>query len=255
MIHIYIYIYIYTVCCTVYDIYIYIYIMCWHVSRFSSSQSAGDRGCCRQAIHYIYIYIYIYMYTHIHTYKCIHLLYTMLYSYIQGPQIDPLRQRPRLSDAAFSSSRVVLSAISWALSKRPRPRDQTNKTTGDNVFIIYFSFSKRNGLWVWVSFTVLMSLNRRRHFLRRAIYMGSACSRQVQYLLVKALKCTLITDPHHHRGTHEGDDNISDWGMAFPLGLRALDGRSHLPPTSPCKWGMWFKYIYTHIYIYIYIHA
>ena len=63
---------------------------------------------------------------------------------------------------------AVLSTIQETQTQRSE-----KQTTGDNAFHICLFFSKRSGLWVWVSFIVLKSRRSPASLVRRSANSAS----------------------------------------------------------------------------------
>ena len=103
---------------------------------------------------YIYIYVYISLYIYIYRYRYLY-LYLYLYLRFLGPS------EPRTTEAScpVSCPAARPGAESFMLrienyQRDPDPEMITKQATGDNVFHVCCLLSKRNSLWVWVSFIV-----------------------------------------------------------------------------------------------------
>ena len=105
---------------------------------------------------HIYIYIYIYMYI-----GC----------------TDPCLESTRLSALPRSGRtfrRAAGQSEGWALSGRPRPRDQNKKKLlGTMCFTYVLLLCETHGLWVWASFIVLKGISTIRGTANRSETEGS----------------------------------------------------------------------------------
>ena len=116
---------------------------------------SGSAPICKCRCIYVCIYIYVYLSISLSLALSLSLslplslsLYIYIYIHISAPP-------------AGASARPGPPRAPEHYPRDTDPEIRGKKATGDNVFNVCLLFSKRNGLWVWVSFTVLSTFAAR----------------------------------------------------------------------------------------------